>query len=247
MADGLRNEASRITERRAQMVRDQLAARGIRDPLVLAAMGRVPREKFVPGQLADAAYDDRPLPIVGGQTISQPYIVAYMIEALALKGGEKVLEIGAGSGYAAAIMAEIAGQVFTIERIAQLAELAAQNLADAGYSNVHVRHGDGTQGWEDEAPFAAILVSAGAPEAPRALKLQLAIGGTLIVPIGTARSVQELVRIRRLSESEYVSEDLVGVRFVPLIGENGWQGEQEDGVGRRSSGRRGPRRPPGRG
>lgn len=245
MADGLLNEASRIAERRAQMVRGQLTARGISDPLVLAAMGRVPRETFVPRELAEAAYDDRPLPIAGAQTISQPYIVAYMIEALALKGGEKVLEIGAGSGYAAAVMAEIAGQVFTIERIGQLAEIAARNLADAGYHNVHVRHGDGTQGWADEAPFAAILVSAGAPKAPRALKRQLAIGGTLVVPIGTARYVQDLVRIKRVSESDYVSEDLAGVRFVPLIGKNGWEGGREDGAGGRNSGRRRRRRPPG--
>lgn len=216
-----------MAERREQMVRAQLARRGIRDPLVLAAMGKVRREQFVPSSLADAAYDDRPLPIGGGQTISQPYIVAYMIEALTLKGGEKALEIGAGSGYAAAVLAEIAAQVFTIERIGKLAEAAAANLENAGCGNVTVGHRDGTQGWAEEAPFDAILVSAGAPSPPKALLSQLKIGGRLVAPVGAERSVQDLMRITRISENEYDEASIADVRFVPLIGEDGWTPEDD--------------------
>ena len=142
-----------MEQRRGHFVTRQVEARGVRDPLVLAAMKAVRRELFVPEGLRDEAYSDTPLPIGSGQTISQPYIVAFMIEALALRGGEKLLEIGAGSGYAAAVLAEIAHEVFTIERIGQLAERAAANLAEAGCKNVHVRHADGTEGWSDEAPF----------------------------------------------------------------------------------------------
>ncbi|NNE21735.1 MAG: protein-L-isoaspartate(D-aspartate) O-methyltransferase, partial [Rhizobiales bacterium] len=171
--------ANDLAGQRQRMVNRQVHARGVRDARVLDAMNKVPREKFLPADLRKFAYVDRPLPIAEGQTISQPYIVAYMVEALALKGGEKVLEIGAGSGYAAAVLAEIAGEVFTIERIAQLAEKAASHLADAGYDNVHVLHADGTRGWLDEAPFDAILVSAGAPHVPETLKSQLATGGRM--------------------------------------------------------------------
>lgn len=212
---------------RQRFVHDQIEARGVRDPLVLAAMRDVPRECFVPAHLRDAAYEDRPLPIGSKQTISQPYIVAYMIEALALKGGEKVLEIGAGSGYAAAILGRIARDVFTIERIAQLAEKAASNLIDAGYDNVHVREGDGTEGWLSEAPFDAILVSAGGPEIPRSLMRQLAIGGRMVIPIGSDKTAQELVRVTRFDDDEFQHEDLADVRFVPLIGKEGWSGKDE--------------------
>ena len=156
---------------RRDMVSRQMVSRGVRDPLVLDAMRKVPREAFVPAHLRADAYADRPLPIAEGQTISQPYIVAYMIEALNLKGGEKVLEIGTGSGYAAAVLAEIAGKVYTIERVGNLAQKAASNLIDAGYQNVHVLHADGTKGWVEEAPFDAILVSAGAPFVPEILKI----------------------------------------------------------------------------
>ena len=207
---------------RATFLEQHIESRGVRDPLVLAAMRAVPRGLFVlPGTEAEA-YEDRPLPIGEGQTISQPFIVAFMIEALALKGGEKVLEVGAGSGYAAAVLARIAARVFAIERVASLAELAQSNLAEAGIENVEVRHADGTKGWREEAPFDAILVSAGAPSVPRALQDQLAIGGRLVVPVGADPHAQTLVRVTRRSETDFTTEDLGAVRFVPLIGAHGW-------------------------
>jgi len=207
---------------RKTMVRKQIAARGVNDPLVLKAMETVRREAFVPDRYAHLAYDDQPLPIGAGQTISQPFIVAFMIEALALKGDEKVLEIGAGSGYAAAVLGEIAREVYAIERIGELAEGAISALADQGCANVHVLHGDGTLGWEGQAPFDAILVSAGAPDVPASLKSQLAIGGRFVVPVGRSHSVQKLIRITRLEEDRFEEELLTDVRFVPLIGEEGW-------------------------
>ena len=213
---------------RHQLVANQIEARGVRDPLVLAAMRTVRRELFVPKAQRDNAYDDRPLPIGGGQTISQPYIVAFMLEALALKGGEKVLEVGAGSGYAAAVLSKIAVEVFTIERKGQLAEMAATNLAAAGCDNVHVRHADGSQGWVEEAPFDAILVSAGAPAVPKSLMHQLAVGGHMVVPIGADPRSQELIRITRIDEDEFEREDIADVRFVPMIGKEGWESEDSD-------------------
>ena len=213
---------------REWLVSQQVEGRGVREPLVLAAMRAVPRELFVPKSYRNQAYDDRPLPIGSGQTISQPYIVAFMIEALALRGGEKVLEIGAGSGYAAAVLAEIASEVFTIERIGPLAEQAAVNLANAGCENVHVRHSDGTEGWADEAPFDAILVSAGGPNVPKSLMHQLKIGGRMVIPIGGVPRSQELVRVTRVDEDEFEQEDLADVRFVPLIGKEGWEGEESE-------------------
>ena len=209
--------------KRQHMVTAQIEARGVRDPLVLQAMRNVQRERFIPQQFADEAYDDRPLPISDGQTISQPYIVAFMVEALQLMGGEKVLEIGAGSGYAAAVLAEIAGEVYTIERIGQLADKAAAHLSDEGYGNVHVLHSDGTRGWSEHAPFDAILVSAGAPEIPETLKNQLATGGRMVVPVGQHETAQELIRITRREKGQFDREDLADVRFVPLIGEEGWE------------------------
>ncbi|MGE3157127.1 MAG: protein-L-isoaspartate(D-aspartate) O-methyltransferase [Xanthobacteraceae bacterium] len=209
---------------RDEMVDQAIQARGVRSPLVLNAMRKVPREAFLPQQLREFAYDDSPLPIDEGQTISQPYIVAFMIEALALKGGERVLEIGAGSGYAAAVLAEIAGEVYTVERLGPLAEKAASTLADLGYGNVHVLHGDGTKGWPDHAPFDGIIVAAGGPKIPESLKEQLKVGGRLVIPVGREQRVQELVRVTRISENEYRSEDLADVRFVPLIGQEGWEG-----------------------
>lgn len=208
---------------REHFVSEQVESRGVRDPLVLLAMRTVHRELFVPRKLQNAAYEDSPLPISGGQTISQPYIVAFMVEALSLRGGEKVLEIGAGSGYAAAILSEIAREVFTIECIGQLAKTAAANLATAGCENVHVRHADGTKGWSEEAPFDAILVSAGAPSVPKSLMHQLAIGGNMVVPVGKDPRAQELIRVTRVDDDEFEQEDIAVVRFVPLIGKEGWE------------------------
>src|SRR5271165_439598 len=214
---------------RNEMVEKALVARGVRSALVLNAMRSVPREAFLPAQLREFAYEDAPLPIEEGQTISQPYIVAFMTEALALRGGEKVLEIGAGSGYAAAILSEIAGDVYTVERHGPLAEKAAATLADLGYDNVHVLHGDGTKGWPEHAPYDAIVVAAGGPQVPESLKEQLKVGGRLVIPIGADQRSQELVRVTRVSKNEYRSEDIADVRFVPLIGEEGWasRGKQD--------------------
>jgi protein-L-isoaspartate(D-aspartate) O-methyltransferase len=207
------------SQKRLDMVRYQVQARGVRDARVLAAMRKVPREEFIPEGLREFAYEDSPLPIAADQTISQPYIVAFMVEALALAGGEKVLEIGAGSGYAAAVLGEIAGRVFTIERIEELAEGARSVLERLGYHNVSVRHGDGTRGWPEEAPFDAIVVTAGGPEVPASLKRQMRVGGRIVIPVGKDACVQALLRITRVAEDEFEQEDLADVRFVPLVGE----------------------------
>jgi protein-L-isoaspartate(D-aspartate) O-methyltransferase len=212
-----------LSDERNEMVEHQIAARGVRDRRVLEAMRAVPREEFLPQNLREFAYDDSPLPIAERQTISQPYIVAFMIEALALKGGEKVLEIGTGSGYAAAVLAEIAGEVYTVERIEGLARQASQVLKAMNCSNVHVLHRDGTQGWPEQAPFDAIVVAAGGPQVPESLKAQLKIGGRLVIPVGATQTSQELVRVTRLSETKFKSEDIADVRFVPLIGDEGWK------------------------
>jgi protein-L-isoaspartate(D-aspartate) O-methyltransferase len=207
---------------RLQMVQDQVFARGVRSDKVLDAMRKVPREQFLPEELREFAYEDSPLPIAGGQTISQPYIVAFMAEALNLQGGENVLEIGAGSGYAAAVLAQIAGNVYTIERVQELASSARATLARLGFGNVQVRHGDGTRGWPEQAPFDAIVVAAGGPDVPESLKRQLRIGGRIVIPVGPDKRFQELVRMTRVSESRFEVEELADVRFVPLIGEEGW-------------------------
>jgi protein-L-isoaspartate(D-aspartate) O-methyltransferase len=214
--------------RREAMVRDQLGGRGIRDQLVLEAMRKVPRERFVPEMERDFAYTDGPLPIGAGQTISQPFIVALMTEALQLKGGERVLEIGTGSGYAAAILAEIAGEVFTVERVKELADRAAETLRDQGYVNAHVRHGDGTLGWAERAPYDAIVVTAGGPKVPESLRQQLAVGGRLVMPVGTNPLYQNLVQVLRRSDERFDTTDLGAVRFVALVGEEGWH---EDDAG----------------
>ncbi|RBP22256.1 protein-L-isoaspartate(D-aspartate) O-methyltransferase [Marinobacter pelagius] len=212
----------RFTSRRESMVDYQIISRGIDDPLVVEAMRRVHREAFVPESLRDAAYEDGPLPIGAGQTISQPYIVALMVDALELRGGERVLDIGTGSGYAAAVLACIAAEVFGIERIPELAEQARKNLAAENFDNVRVRCGDGTLGWPEEAPFDGITVAAGAPAVPDALKHQLAVGGHLVIPVGSEHISQTLIRVTRVSEDEFRTENLGGVRFVPLLGEQGW-------------------------
>jgi len=208
-------------EARQVMVETQLKRRGITDPRVLAAMSKIPRHHFVPRHLRDQAYGDYPLPIGEDQTISQPYIVALMTQALELTENDKVLELGAGSGYQAAILAELAAQVFTVERIASLAQAAQQALTALGYTNVHVQVADGTLGWPEEAPFDAILVTAGSPQVPPPLVEQLAVGGRLLIPVGDSYS-QTLTRVRRTSEG-LKHEYLGGCRFVKLIGKHGWQ------------------------
>src|SRR5487761_2370971 len=226
--DGRSAEAKPFALLRAQMVERNVTARGVQDELVVEAMRKVPRELFLPKNLREFAYEDSPLPIAGEQTISQPHIVAFMAEALMLKGGEKVLEIGAGSGYAAAVLSQIAADVYTVERLGQLADKAAATLADLGYDNVHVLHGDGTKGWPEYAPYDAIVVAAGGPQVPESLKEQLKIGGRLVIPVGEDQRAQELVRVTRLSRDTYRSEDIADVRFVPLIGEEGWFAKGED-------------------
>jgi protein-L-isoaspartate(D-aspartate) O-methyltransferase len=208
-------------EQRKSMVMFQIARRGIRNPELIRALRRVPRERFVPTELAEFAYEDSALPIQENQTISQPYIVAVMIDALELDVADRVLEIGTGSGYAAAVLAELADEVFTIERQRGLCDSARARLDHLGYRNVQIRCGDGTKGWNEAAPFDAIIVAAGGPRVPESLQKQLAIGGRLVIPIGEESS-QRLLRVRRIADDAYEEEDLGAVHFVPLIGEEGW-------------------------
>lgn len=204
-------------QRRA-MVAGQIAARGIRDALVLKVMSEVPRHLFVPADVAEDAYGDHPLPLGEGQTISQPYVVALMTECLALKGGEKVLEIGTGSGYQAAVLGRIAGDVFTIEINDTLARRAAETLERLGFGNVHVRSGDGFFGWAEEAPFDAVIVTAAAPEVPPALFAQLAESGRLVIPLGDVRTFQRLTVITKRNGKPHIGQ-VLDVRFVPMTGE----------------------------
>src|SRR3954469_8703780 len=212
-----------LSDVRSQMVAHQIQERGVRSGAVARAMREVPREEFMNEEMREFAYADAPLPIAEGQTISQPYIVAYMTEALELEGGERVLEVGTGSGYTAAVLARIAGEVYTIERHPSLARSAEEILAKLGYDNVHVIVGDGTKGWPEGAPYDAIVVAAGGHEVPPALKSQLAVGGRLVIPVGPTPREQRLVRVTRVSEDVFDQDDLLPVRFVPLIGEQGWQ------------------------
>ena len=204
------------TQHRKNMVRGQIKARGVRDELVLNAMLKVPRHKFVPPYLVKMAYTDAPLPIGEGQTISQPYIVAYMTEQLELKGGEKVLEVGTGSGYQAAILSEIVKEVYTIEIIKKLADEAEYRLKKLGYKNIVVKCGDGYQGWKEYAPFDAIIVTAAPEHTPQPLIDQLKENGKMIIPIGSI--YQELILITKTKE-EVKERKLLPVRFVPMTGE----------------------------
>jgi protein-L-isoaspartate(D-aspartate) O-methyltransferase len=215
-------EHDTFLRQRETMVERQIKARGIRDPALLDAMREVPRELFVPEKYRAAAYDDAPLPIPAKQTISQPYVVALMIHALNLDRDDRVLEVGSGSGYASAILSRMVCEVHAVERHVVLVEYARERLQKVGYDNVHVHHADGTMGWPDAAPYDGILVSASGPRVPAALETQLAIGGSLVMPIGRARGMQTLIRLTRLSEDDYRERDMGGVRFVPLIGEEGW-------------------------
>ena len=207
---------------RQRMVAQQLVCRGVRDPHVLSAMREVPREAFVAEKLQASAYDDAPVPIEDGQSLSQPYVVAWMIAAAAMRPGNRVLEVGAGSGYAAAAMSRIVDRVYAIERHDRLARLAAARLRHLGYTNVEVHAGDGTRGWPSAAPFDAIVVSAGGPTIPQTLKDQLAIGGRLVIPVGDTPQQQCLIKVTRLGMTTFQQDSLGAVRFVPLIGEQGW-------------------------
>jgi len=211
-----------FADARKQMIKQQLLPRGIGDHKVLKAFGDVERHCFVPPVSLADAYEDYPLSIGYGQTISQPYIVALMTQSLQLKGGEKVLEIGTGSGYQAAILAELCDQVYTVEREENLFTQAEKTLLEQGYKNIKFRCGDGTKGWEEEAPFEGIIVTAGAPSVPQALKEQLAEGGRLVIPVGTMYG--QMLKVIEKKGNNFCQEDICGCVFVPLIGEDGWQG-----------------------
>ncbi|MFH0789030.1 MAG: protein-L-isoaspartate(D-aspartate) O-methyltransferase [Pseudomonadota bacterium] len=210
-----------LNKAREKMVREQLVPRGIHDPRVLAAMGKVPRHLFVEEPLWGEAYNDYPMPIGERQTISQPYIVALMTQALGLKGHEKVLEIGTGSGYQTALLAELSHKVYSIERIRSLFQRARRILDQLKYFNVVIKVNDGTQGWSEEAPFEAIIVTAASPEIPTPLLEQLTLNGRIIIPVGDRYS-QTLKKVIK-TENGYEEEELCGVRFVSLIGEHGWK------------------------
>ncbi|MEA4909458.1 MAG: protein-L-isoaspartate(D-aspartate) O-methyltransferase [Chloroflexi bacterium] len=211
-----------LREQRMQMVSEQIYRRGLRDPRLLDVFRTVPRHLFVPPELQLRAYEDGPLPIGHDQTISQPFIVAIMTSLLQLEGDEKVLEVGTGSGYQAAILASLAGEIHTVEWHPGLAEEAGRRLERLGLHNVHVHQGDGSLGWPAYAPYAAILVAAAAPAPPRPLLEQLAAGGRLVIPVG-ARGNQQLQRwVRR--PNYYEAEDVIPVSFVPLLGQHGWSG-----------------------
>jgi protein-L-isoaspartate(D-aspartate) O-methyltransferase len=212
-----------FAELRERMVQRQIEGRGIFEQLILDAFREVPREEFVDEGQRRWAYDDHPLPIEAGQTISQPYIVALMIQAAEIETGDKVLEVGAGSGYAAAVMSRIAREVVGIERQHDLVEVARERLHRLGYDNVRIVEGDGTRGCPDEAPFDAILAAASGSHVPQPLIDQLSSGGRLVMPVGEPGWVQELVKVTKRPDGTTEQQNLGGVRFVPLIGEQGWR------------------------
>lgn len=214
-----------IKELREAMVRNQLIPRGIKDPRVLAAMRKVPRHLFVGSSLQHSAYEDMALPTSDGQTISQPYMVAVMTELLELSGSEKVLEIGTGSGYQAAILAELAKEVYTIERIGSLTETARERFNSLNYENIHVMTGDGTLGWPEKAPFDRMIITAASPKIPDPLMEQLAVEGILIIPVGSRYS-QQLLKIRKTHKG-VLEEYHTPCVFVPLIGEHGWADDDD--------------------
>jgi protein-L-isoaspartate(D-aspartate) O-methyltransferase len=212
-----------FSREREAMIERQLKRRGITEPMILDAFREVPREAFIAGNNVHLAYGDHPLPIEAGQTISQPYIVALMIQAAGIGLRDKVLEVGAGSGYAAAVISRIAGKVIAIERQLELVEVARERLQRLGYDNVEIVEGDGTRGWRDGAPYDAILAAASGSHVPRPLVEQLAPGGRIVMPVGDPGWVQQLVKVTKNDDGTLVQQDLGGVRFVPLIGEEGWK------------------------
>lgn len=212
-----------FTSQREAMVDRQLKRRGITDQRILDAFLSVPREAFVSNQYARQAYGDHPLPIEAGQTISQPYIVALMIQAAGIEGGDKVLEVGAGSGYAAAVISRIAARVIAIERQHELVEVATERLKRLGYENVEIVEGDGTTGCSREAPFDAILAAASGKHVPKTLIEQLSEGGNVVMPVGNPGWVQQLVKVTKRADGSVEQQNLGDVRFVPLIGEEGWK------------------------
>ncbi len=217
-AEAVPEDDEKWAEKRKEMVAGTIEARGVSAPKVLAAMRNVPRHEFVPRDKRRIAYTDQPLPIGYGQTISQPYIVAYMTEVLSLDADDRVLEIGTGSGYQAAVLAEITDEVYTIEIIDELAESARERLNRLGYGSVQVKNGDGYYGWEEHAPFDAIIVTAAAGHVPSPLIKQLAPGGRIIIPIGGVYQVQQLTLLEKSAEDEMHSRQLMSVRFVPFTG-----------------------------
>lgn len=212
-----------FTAQRERMVREQLVERGIADTAVLAAMRTVPREQFVPLSYQEAAYMDGPLPIGAGQTISQPYVVALMLVQLQLQADHRVLEIGTGSGYAAAVLSRIVREVYTVERQHTLAWQAKARLAALGYENIWVHEGDGTLGWAEYAPYDSIIAAACGPKVPPSLQMQLAVNGRLLMPVGKKKA-QHLVMVERLGDNEFRQKKLQSVRFVQLIGAEGFEG-----------------------
>lgn len=227
LADGMNSsmvdEDRDLVTAREEMVATQIAGRGIKNAAVLEAMRSVPRHCFVDDSYRDYAYTDSPLPIPSSQTISQPYVVALMICALKLAPGSRVLEIGTGSGYAAALLSQLSTEVITVERHHALVEFARERLTRLGYDNVRVLEGDGSAGWPEAAPYDGIVVAAGGPAVPKSLCRQLVVGGRLVMPVGRKKRQQQLLRITRLSVSDFSKKDLGPVAFVPLIGEQGWK------------------------
>ena len=214
-----------FAETRERMVAEQIAGRGLVGEALLDVFREVPRERFVAPDLAGEAYEDRPLPIEAGQTISQPYIVAFMIDAARVRPGQRVLEIGAGSGYAAAILGRIADEVVAVERHGELARLAGERMEQLGYRNVRIVEGDGTLGFPQAAPYDAILAAAAGRHVPDALLDQLADGGILVMPVGSPAGAQRLVRVRRRG-NRFARQELDAVRLVPLVGGQGWPGHR---------------------
>ena len=215
-------ETASMETQRHDMVRQQVERRGVTDEAVLEALRTVPREAFVPEAYREMAYGDSPLPIGEDQTISQPYIVALMAELAELEAGDRVLEVGAGSGYGAAVLGQVASEVYSIERLPSLADRAREAIESLGYDNVRIVEGDGTQGLAEHAPFDAIIVTASGPEIPEAYRQQVAVGGIIVMPTGAKEGGQRLMVCRRTGEQSWETDDEGYVRFVPLIGEAGW-------------------------